>query len=316
MQSIESIRALLKAVLFLSLFFWRPAGLISTAIAQVPGTFIATGEMTTARTGHTATLLDNGKVLIAGGAGIGVGAPPVLASAEIYDPNTGTFTRTGDMTAARYRPAAIQLPNGKVLIVGGSEDLRIDSGLTSAELYDPSTGTFTATGNMVAATPCLTAILLDNGGVFVAGGVAGLPPYGVQLYDPATGSFAAAGTYARFAEDNNSSVCPSAVLLTNGQILVTRPFPNDTELYDPSTGTFTTMGETMATDGGTTTLLTDGRVLAAGGVYGDDLRSSPKAELYDPASGTVISTSNMAWGRFEHTCNLAPRGQSLGRRRR
>src|SRR5262249_25141044 len=149
------------------------------------------------------------------------------------------------------------------------------------------------TGDMVAATPCATATLLDNGKVLVAGGVAGPPPYGVQIYDPATATFTAAGTYAKFTPDNDSAVCPTATLLTNGKVLVTRPFPNDTELYDPSTGTFTSLGDTMTTAGGATTLLRDGRVLAAGGVYGDDIRSSLRAELYDPTSGTVTSTSDM-----------------------
>ena len=246
----KTIRPHFKAVLFISPLFWGLASFTSTAVAQTPGAFTSTGEMTTPRSGHTATLLHEGKVLIAGGWSAraqGDSGPPALASAELYDPDTGLFTRTGDMTTARYQHAAILLPNGMVLIAGGAvkKFFVIDSGLASAELYDPSTRTFTPTGDMVAATPCATATLLDNGKVLVAGGVAGPPPYGVQIYDPATATFTAAGTYAKFTPDNDSGVCPTATLLTNGKVLVTRPFPNDTELYDPSTGTFTSMGDTM-----------------------------------------------------------------------
>jgi hypothetical protein len=310
----KAIRPHFKAVLFLSPLLFGFASFTSTAIAQAAGTFTATGGMTTARTGHTATLLNNGKVLIAGGWGVwltGSERPPVLASAELYDPDTGSFTRTGDMTTARSNHAAILLPNGKVLIAGGTARPLTDGGL-AAELYDPSTGTFTPTGDMGAATSCATATLLDNGKVFVAGGVAVPPPYAVQLYDPATATFTAAGTYASFTPDNDFGGCPTTTLLTNGKVLVTRPFPNDTELYDPSTGTFTSRGETMATAGGTMTLLKDGRVLAAGGIYGDDVRPSLRAALYDPASGAVISTSDMAWGReYGHTATLLPEGKVL-----
>jgi hypothetical protein len=209
---------------FVFLLFWGIASHVSAVMAQSPGTFTPTGNMTTPRAGHTATLLLNGKVLTAGGGSAGVGGlpPPVLASAELYDPDTGTFAGTGDMTAARQWHTATLLPDGKVLIAGGSPNFNIDSILASAELYDPSTGAFTATGDMITASPCPTATLLGNGKVF-AGDIAGPPPYTAELYDPATGTFAATGTYASTNDtaDNNNMLCSTATLLTNGKVLVT-----------------------------------------------------------------------------------------------
>src|SRR5215469_16719335 len=131
----------------------RSVFLLSSAIAmaQSGGAFTATGNMITAQSGHTATLLLSGKVLIAGGVtnslAIGLNSvgpqQTVLASAEIYDPSTGMFTATGSMTTVRTSHSATLFPDGRVLIAGGSGDL-------SAEIYDPSSGTFTAAGKLVA----------------------------------------------------------------------------------------------------------------------------------------------------------------------
>src|SRR5215510_1372409 len=132
----------------------------SSAVAQAPGTFIPTGNMTTPRESHTATLLLNGKVLITGG------SQELPASAELFDPVTNTFTPTGNMTTGRFGNSATLLPDGRVLIAGGYYLGYLDS----AELYDPATGTFTATGHMVTTQTGHTATLLNNGTVLIAGG--------------------------------------------------------------------------------------------------------------------------------------------------
>ena len=135
---------------------WTPLLLIfsitsitSKAPAQSTGAFTPTGTMTTARDGHTATLLPDGKVLIAGGQTPGCClAPRSLSSAELYNPSTGSFTATGNMTTGRSGHTATLLPDGKVLIAGGG--FRAETGfagiaLASAELYDPLKRTFSAT---------------------------------------------------------------------------------------------------------------------------------------------------------------------------
>jgi hypothetical protein len=134
--------------------------------AALVGTFSSTGSMTTARYGSTATLLPNGKVLVAGGFGS-------AASAELYDPATGLFSSTGSMSIARTEHIATLLPNGSVLVAGG---YNFPNGFASAELYDLATGLFSSTGSMSAGRFFHTATLLPNGKVLVAGGTDGSSP--------------------------------------------------------------------------------------------------------------------------------------------
>jgi hypothetical protein len=228
------------------------------------------------RTRMTATLLQNGSVLLAGGLG------DASASAELYVPGTG-FVATGSMTSERSGAAAASLFDGaKVLIVGGTNS----SGLASAELYDPSTGKFTATGPMAVARSEHTAALLQSGRVLIVG--LGLTDIGArtalaELYDPATGKFTSAGSLPSELYDL------SATLLQDGRVLVVG---GDTDLEDETssakaylwsedTKAFTPTGP-LATARGwpVATLLSDGRVLVAGG--GNDSGATLTAELYRP----------------------------------
>ena len=113
--------------------------------------WVTTGSMSTARNDHTATLLPNGKVLVAGGY-FENGTNVYLSSAELYDPATGTWTNTGAMNTVRAHPTATLLPNGKVLVAGGYSDNGTYVFLSSAELYDPASGTWTNTGAMTTAS--------------------------------------------------------------------------------------------------------------------------------------------------------------------
>lgn len=249
---------------------------------------IATGSMGAARRGHTATMLLDGKVLVAGGEN---GNDP-LASAELYDPRTGTWTPTGSMANhAGIGFTSTLLPDGKVLVAGGHSGTKYPAS-ASAELYDPSTGTWTATGSMGAPRKGHTATLLANGKVLVAGGFNNPDLLATaELYDPGTGTWTATGSLgtARYTH--------SATLLHDGKVLVAGggmpPMTNagdlldSAELYDPGSGTWTATGTmVMKYNNSAAVLLPDGKVLV--GAF--------PAELYDPVTrfwtatgATVIS---------------------------
>ena len=274
------------------LLFLGVAGHTAIVMAQSPGTFAPTGSMNTARALHTATLLLDGRVLIAGGTRSSSNPILALASAELYDPATGTFAAAGDMTTARFWHTATLLPDGRVLIAGGwgvnNPDAR-----TSAELYDPSTGTFTATGSMAASHCCAT--LLNNGKVLMTGWSGAF----AELYDPSAGTFTGTGRM-------NTDGIHRATLLPDGRVLIANvkdPAPQPAEIYDPVTNTFSLTGA-MKFGAGTVTLLTSGKVLLAGGQNEGGDWSFASTELYDPTSGTFTDGGKMLHARDSHTATL------------
>jgi hypothetical protein len=161
--------------------------IVTQGSARALGTFKQIGNMMVGRVGCSVTLLLNGKVLVAGGF-IPNPAPqnPMdtitgpTDTAELYNPVTHKFTQTGSMAVPRSGQSATLLPNGKVLLAGGSG---VSGILNSAELYDPGSGTFAATGKMSFSRSAPSAVLLLDGKVLVAGG--GAPV--AELYDSATG---------------------------------------------------------------------------------------------------------------------------------
>lgn len=279
-----------------------------------PATWAQTGLLNQPRQYHTATLLTNGKVLVAGG--LSFSAPSgERASAELYDPATGYWQTTGTMNQARYYHTATLLGNGKVLVVGG---LGVSGVLASAELYDPTTGMWTITGSLNQARQYHTATLLANGQVLVVGGY--VPGFfdvyltSAELYDPITGTWTMTGTL------NESRGEHTATLLNNGQVLVVGGYAGpsglraSTELYDPNSGLWTMTGSLSgpARRQHTTTLLPNGNVLVAGGSGSGFINGNLSiAELYNPASGLWTATSALNGGRRLHTATLLLNGQVL-----
>jgi hypothetical protein len=161
---------------------------------------------------HTATLLQNATVLIGGGALTSASDP--IATAEVYDPATGIFTMTCAMVTAREQHTATLLADGRVLIVGGTTSTGTGDShpTTTVEVYDPSTGSFSATGSMTEARTFHTATRLPSGKVLVAGG--GDENSTAEVYDPATGSFSTTGGMEIGRAGH------TATLLPNGSVLV------------------------------------------------------------------------------------------------
>jgi N-acetylneuraminic acid mutarotase len=183
--------------------------LIAEIYDPATNTFIQTGNLNRGRFAHTATLLNDGNVLFIGGSS---GNSTVLASAEIYDPTTGTSTPTGDLSLVRYKHAAVLLQDGKVLVLGGSDENDWNGQYTSAEVYDPSTDTFTRTADLNQERFKLAdaVVLLNNGDVLVGGG-----NRQVEIYDARNQRFVPG---EKLDDDYYSSVLTR---LQDGRVLIT-----------------------------------------------------------------------------------------------
>jgi hypothetical protein len=261
---------------------------------------------------QTSTVLENGKVLIAGGVGLN-GAIP---APSLFDPNTRTFATTGSLVTSRNGHNAVLLNNGLVLVVGGNNPNT--GSLSSAELYTPQTGTFTGTGSLNVPRYGATATLLKNGMVLVIGGAyqnQATVLNSAELYDPKSGTFTLTGNLilARWHH--------TATLLDNGKVLVaggqtnyptcfrcTAQYTGAAELYDPATGTFTSTGSMIAPRlYHSATLLNSGNVLVAGG----PTQASTAAEIYNPTTGTFTTTAPLIVWRDQHTATLLNNGTVL-----
>ena len=284
--------------------------------------------MSTPRADAAAIRLRDRRVLICGGTATGQ-AGGVLSSAELYDPLARRFTPTGAMTAPRAGQTITMLRDGRVLLTGGVQSAGYRSQLASAEIYDPGTGSFSATGSMATPREGHTATMLRDGRVLIVGG----SDNGVhtldsaEIYDPSSGSFSRAGHL------NQPRVAHVAALLGTGKVLIAgggrAGMPGgyisyDTaEMYDPASRSFTAMRPHMTSDrvGAAAAKLSDGRVLIVGGKSGKIMTSRHPnlfsltplntAEIFDPESGTFIRTGDMRAVHYLPTATMLDNGQVL-----
>lgn len=238
------------------------------------------GTMSSPRYYHSATLLQNGKVLVAGGCDAS-GCETVTATAELYDPATGTFTPTGSLAVPRDYHTATLLPNGMVLVAGG---FGYTGALNSAELYDPAKGEWSPAGNMIDTRSYHAATSLPGGNVLVSGGVSANSELlaTAEIYNIATRTWSAAAPML-VGRHNHASV-----LLATGKVLVaggvgdineTTVCLAEAELYDSASNSWSTTGSLNTGRAEfTATVFGSGQVLAAGGL--GNFSQLASAELY------------------------------------
>ena len=259
------------------------------------GTISAVAPMLNPRSGHTATLLANGKVLIVGGMRRN---QDFYKSAELYDPATGKFTPAGEMSVGRVGHIAVLLRSGKVLIAGGWVGM---GGTDSAELYDPATGKFTVLDKMTAQRGRPSATVLASGDVLIAGGEArdNESVATAEIFHAATLSFEATGSM------HHARVSHTATLLNDGRVLIAGGYAgavsSTAEVYDPKSGVFSETGSMgTARCKHTAGRLPDGRVLIAGGSDSRGWKGNlNSAEIYDPGTGKFTATSPLNDSRFK-----------------
>src|SRR3569833_2280664 len=282
----------------------------ATSLSVVTNTWVAGNSLIHPRFRHSATVLTNGNVLLAGGA----------AASELYSPLAGSWSATGSLSRlGGGGNTATLLANGQVLAAGGNDSKGYSNG---AEVYDPVAGTWTPTGSMTAVRFNHTATLLPNGKVLVVGfGSAGFKASSItELYDPSVGTWSVTGSMSTPRFSHTATLLPNGKVLVAGGTINELGGPTDTaELYDPTTGVWSPTGSLAATrTNHTATLLPNGTVLVAGGATFTGTSGGSalvavvdSAEVYDPASGTWSPTGRMSAPRWLHTAAVLPSGKVL-----
>jgi hypothetical protein len=291
--------------------------------------------MKEARHHHTATLLNNGWVLVAGG----LNSVSTSDTAELFDPATYSFSfTTGNMTSPRSSHTSSLLDSGEVLIAGGIDG---NSYTNKTELYDPISSQFRSTGAMVTPRAFHTATRLNNGQILIVGGYNGSYLDSAELYDPTTGTFTPTGSMS------TPRIKHTATLLRDGTVLIVggmdaSDFLYSAEIYYPKMGVFlaTTGNMSQRRSSHAAVMLDNGKVLIAGGDDGisnqkdpnnnnfylfyddagdnkdntddpwDDVISENTAELFDPLDGIFsLTTQGMSPRRSGHTATLLNKGE-------
>jgi hypothetical protein len=284
--------------------------------------FVAGSPLTVARSGHMAAPLPDGKVLVFGGLDA---KNHVLASAEVYDPATGTFTAVGSMSQARWNGTATPLLDGRVLVVGGRATFDSGAVISTAELFDPASGTFQKTGSLAAARTDHAAVRLADGRVAILGGGRGsrIDQRSVEIYDPTTGVFSTQGEIVT-ARVTSAFLVPGDKILLAGGIGGTPPttgpqagnYPtlDSIEVYDPATGQSTQTGHLSQARLAAAVGLADGRILEAGdvpAVLGGADDAATTAELIDPVTGLASPAAALVGPRGLAASILLPDHRAL-----
>ncbi|MEZ0109730.1 hypothetical protein ABH920_003744 [Catenulispora sp. EB89] len=314
---------------------WAPRSLAAVpdaAPAAASGTWTAAGDLPFtgfwAAPHDAAILLTDGRVLLAGGED---GLRDALGNAALFDPTADTWSAAANLLTPRRLHTCTRLADGRVLVVGGVTGAMTDPAapIAAAEIFDPATGAWTATGSLTEARFSHSATLLADGRVLVAGGCStrsadsGRALFSAETYNPATGTWTATGAM------NDARFGHPAVALHDGRVLVAGGAVTlghglygslgYCELYDPAAGTWTATG-TMGTSrkAHQATLMPDGGVLATGGDAADVLvdwwyspYSQTAAERFDPNTGAWSSVTDLPWGRSHHRDVLLASGKLL-----
>jgi hypothetical protein len=280
-------------------------------------------SMNVARHGHAAALLPSGKVLVAGG--FAPAADPTApvggytSTAEIYDPAADTWTKAADMRTARFRPTMTALPDGRVLVAGGSGDVETPDGvragvsLAGAEVYDPAADSWTDVPPMSVPRALATATSLEDGEVLVAGGYddATGELRSAELYDPATSRWSPTGSLAEARDAATATALPSGEVLVAGGGDRSGALAS-AELYRPASGAWRTAASMAGVRReAAAALMSDGSVLVAGG---EDARlgdPTDTTERYDPAADRWTDGGRMAAARKQHTLTALDGGRAL-----
>jgi hypothetical protein len=263
---------------------------------RVDGSFSKTGSPTVRRAAATATLLSDGRVLLAGGCSSG---PTVLQSAEVYDPGSGIFRATGQMSTAHCAAAAIRLASGRVLLVGGDSYAKGNTPIRAVEIYDPSRGNFSAADSLIdPRANAMLASLSGNKILVLAGLTTGYRSTTAdELFDPKAGTFSRTGSMSAARSGAAVVSLPDGSVLVAGGSTFTSGvvWLQTAELYGPS-GSFRSTGSlARRADGIASVLLKGGKVLLAGGREGNVTITD--AQVYDPATGRFTLTGPLRTAR-------------------
>lgn len=292
---------------------FMPSSASATSSAEVfdaaTATFSAAPAMSTARAYAVGAILPDGRALVAGGTPVNQSPPINLASAEIYDPTTNSWSAAASMAVGRQGAVAVVLSDGRVLVIGG------DATRAASEIYDPAAGVFVATGSLATARSNFAASLLPDGRVLVVGGRdSNLTPFAsAEIWDPATGLWSAAGTMA------SARSSPTATPLADGKVLIAGGIATSSwssavaaaELYDPATGAFSATGSlSTARHGHMAARLGSGDIVVAGGTNSGSMITAV-IERYDVATGTWAAGGSLASERHVSAAASLSNGEVL-----